>query len=134
MSQFFYEDSTMRLMERFLDLSVKRQALVSSNVANVDTPAYKTVDLNFEQELHEAVEGRGISMMATDPHHIGNRQGHELASPQEVEGLPLRNDLNNVNIDREMAQLSTNALKFSMVAQLITGKFRTLKNAINEGR
>lgn len=134
MSQFFYEDSSMRLMERFLDLSVQRQALVSSNVANVDTPAYKTVDLNFEQELHEAVEGRGISMMATDPRHIGNRQGHELASPNEVEGLPLRNDLNNVNIDREMAQLSTNALKFSMVAQLIAGKFRSLKNAINEGR
>jgi len=134
MNQFFYEDSTMRLMERFLDLSVQRQALVSSNLANVDTPGYKTVDLNFERELNQALEGRGLSMMATDPHHIGNRQGHEIVSPNEVEGLPLRNDLNNVNIDREMAQLSTNALKFSMVAQLIAGKFRTLKNAINEGR
>jgi flagellar basal-body rod protein FlgB len=134
MNQFSFEDSTMRLMERFLDLSVQRQSLVSSNVANVDTPAYKTVDIDFEHELLEAAEGHGLSIMATDPHHLGNRQGRESASPGEVEGLTLRNDLNNVNIDREMAQLSTNALKFSMVAQLIAGKFRTLKNAINEGR
>jgi flagellar basal-body rod protein FlgB len=46
----------------------------------------------------------------------------------------VRNDLNNVNIDREMAQLSSNALKFSMVAQMIAGKFKTLKSAIQEGR
>jgi flagellar basal-body rod protein FlgB len=53
---------------------------------------------------------------------------------KQVEGLTVRNDMNNVNIDREMAQVSTNALKFSMVAQLIAGKFRTLKSVIQEGR
>jgi len=133
MSEIYFEGSTMRQMEKFLDLSVQRQALVSANVANVDTPGYKTVDLNFEQELLDATEG-GVLMMATNPHHISNQLGHGPASPKEVEGLTLRNDLNNVNIDREMAQLSTNALKFPMVAQLIAGTFRTLKNAINEGR
>jgi len=133
MSEIYFEDGTMRQMEKFLDLSVQRQALVSSNVANVDTPGYKTVDLDFEQELVEATRGDMV-MMATTPHHISNHSSHGSASPKEVEGLTLRNDLNNVNIDREMAQLSTNALKFSMVAQLIAGKFRTLKNAINEGR
>jgi flagellar basal-body rod protein FlgB len=46
----------------------------------------------------------------------------------------MRNDLNNVNVDREMAQVSTNALRFSMAAQLLGGKFRTLKSAITEGR
>ena len=51
-----------------------------------------------------------------------------------MEGLTLRNDLNNVNIDREMSELSTNAMKFSAVSQMIAGKFRTLKAAITEGR
>ena len=134
MGEFYLEDPTTRQMERFLDLSVQRQALVSSNLANVDTPGYKTVDLNFERELREATEGHEISMTATNPGHIGSGLAHASASPDEVEGLTLRNDLNNVNIDREMTQLATNTLKFSMVAQLIAGHFRTLRSAINDGR
>ena len=76
MGEFYLEDPTTRQMEKFLDLSIQRQALVSSNLANVDTPGYKTVDLNFERELREASEGREISVVATNPRHIGSGPAH----------------------------------------------------------
>jgi len=140
MDKPFFEDAGMVRMERFMDLAVRRQKLISSNLSNVDTPGYKTVDIDFEQELQSQMAGstgQGISMAVTDTRHLGTSSGAQGGLPaqaREVEGLTLRNDLNNVNIDREMSELSTNAMKFSAVSQMIAGKFRTLKAAITEGR
>jgi flagellar basal-body rod protein FlgB len=134
MSKVFFEDNGMRTMERFLDLAVQRQSMISSNVANVDTPGYKTIDLTFEQELKDATASEGSRLDVTSNLHLPAGTETRSVSVKQVEGLTVRNDLNNVNVDREMAQLSTNALKFSMVAQLIAGKFKTIKSAIQEGR
>ena len=137
MSKVFFEDANMDMMERFMDLSVRRQSLIASNLANVDTPGYKTVDINFEQDLQSAIGQGGLATEVTDPRHLSIKvdiQGNGSGSPQEVDGLTLRNDLNNVNIDREMAEMASNSLKFSTVAQMISGKIRTLKTAILEGR
>jgi len=135
MSKVFFEDNNMRTMERFLDLSVQRQGLIGSNVANIDTPGYKTVDVDFEKELQNAVDSQQIGPGVTSPRHIPVVPGtRHSGSVKEVAGLTMRNDQNNVNIDREMGELSNNAMKFSMVAQLLLGKFRTLKAAIQEGR
>jgi len=140
MDKPFFEDAGMVSMERFMDLAVRRQKLIASNLSNVDTPGYKTVDIDFEQELQAQMAGsagQGITMVVTDTRHLptsSGSQGGLSAQAREVEGLTLRNDLNNVNIDREMSELSTNAMKFSAVSQMIAGKFRTLKAAITEGR
>jgi flagellar basal-body rod protein FlgB len=134
MSKVFFEDNGMRTMEKFLDLAVQRQSLLSSNLANVDTPGFKTIDLSFEQELRDATTAENSRLEVTSNLHLPAGTETHSASVQQVQGLTMRNDLNNVNIDREMAQLSSNALKFSMVAQLIAGKFKTLKAAIQEGR
>ena len=140
MDKPFFEDGGMVSMERFMDLAVRRQKLIASNLSNVDTPGYKTVDINFEQELQSQLvgsAGQGISMAVTDTRHISTSSGVQSGLPaqaREVDGLTLRNDLNNVNIDREMSELSTNAMKFSAVSQMIAGNFRTLKAAITEGR
>jgi len=140
MDKPFFEEAGMVRMERFMDLAVRRQKLIASNLSNVDTPGYKTVDIDFEQELQSQMAGsagQGISMAVTDTRHLATSsraQGGLPAQALEVEGLTLRNDLNNVNIDREMSELSTNAMKFSAVSQMIAGKFRTLKAAMTEGR
>jgi flagellar basal-body rod protein FlgB len=140
MDRLFFEDGGMERMERFMDLAVRRQKLIASNLSNVDTPGYKTVDIDFDRELESQLAGpagQGISMAVTDARHLATTSGAHQALPaqaREVENLTLRNDLNNVNIDREMAELSTNAMKFAAVAQMIAGKFRTLKSAITEGR
>jgi len=133
MDKVFFEDHSMKLMERSLDLAVQRQGLISANVVNIDTPGYKAIDMNFDEELKRAIDP-GAGLAVTNPRHFTSGDGNGNAAVAPVEGLTERNDLNNVNIDREMAQLSTNAMKFSMAAQLLAGKFRTLRSAISEGR
>jgi flagellar basal-body rod protein FlgB len=97
-----------------MDLLTVRQRLVASNIANAATPGYKTVDINFEEELRSAASA--------------------LPGIDEVEGLKTKNDGNNVSIDREARLLSENALRFSVAGQLLKSQIKSLKNAIEEGR
>lgn len=101
-------------IEHYMDLLTVRQRLVASNIANAATPGYKTVDINFEEELRSAAAS--------------------LPGIDEVEGLKTKNDGNNVNIDREARLLSENALRFSVAGQLLKSQVKYLKNAIEEGR
>lgn len=98
-----------------MDLLDARQKLVTSNIANADTPGYKTRDLDFQSEFQNLLNGG---------------QAH----PIEVSGLKSNNDGNNVNMDREAQLLSENALRFNVASQLMRGQIATLKSAIDEGK
>ena len=108
-------DGVARGLERYLDLLSVRQKLVASNVANADTPGYKTRDLDFPAELRRAGDGL--------------RPG-----PVEVTGLRVKNDGNNVSMDREARLLAENAIRFNMASNLLRSQLRMVKNAIQEGK
>jgi flagellar basal-body rod protein FlgB len=79
------------------------------------------------------MDGTNMAMEVTNGRHIlvgVDTAGQQTGAPKEVEGLTLRNDLNNVNIDREMARMSTNSMLFSAIALVINTKFRTLRTAL----
>lgn len=100
-------------LERYMDLLSARQRLVASNIANADTPGYRTQDLDFQSEFQSAMSG----------------------PPAVVEpaGLMAKNDGNNVNVDREARLLSENALRFSVAESLLKGQIALVKAAIKEG-
>ena len=102
-------------LERYMDLLSMRQKVVASNIANADTPGFKTKDLNFQSEFASALSG---------------------SQPQasEVAGLPVKNDGNNVSLDREARLLAENALRFNLATSLIKGQIRMVKEAIQEGK
>ena len=97
-----------------MDLLSTRQKLAASNIANADTPGYKTKDIDFQQEF--------MSMMSGD-------------QPQtiEAEGLPEKPDGNNVNLDREARMLAENAMRFNVASALLRGTLNTVKEAITGG-
>lgn len=101
-------------MERYMDLLTARQKIVASNIANADTPGYTTKDIDFQSEFQSAL----------DTH-----------SPQiiEVPGLKVRNDGNNVSIDRESRLLSENAIRFSLASQIVKNEFKDIATAIQGG-
>lgn len=107
-------DGTGSAIERYMDLLSTRQKLIASNIANADTPGYKTVDIDFQSEFQSALKGS--------------------TSPVEVPGLKTNNDGNNVSLDREARLLSENALRFSIASQLMKGQISQLKMAIEEGK
>ena len=101
-------------VERYMNLVSARQKLVASNIANVDTPGYKTKDLDFRTELLN-------QFGASDPQAV------------EVSGLKTKNDGNNVDMDRESRLLAENALRFAVATNLARTELQTLKTAIEEG-
>ncbi len=107
------------LLARYLDLSARRQALITSNIANVDTPGYHTQDIDFQGELQRALGADAEA--ATEP------------LVHEVPGLNARPDGNNVSVDREGLLLSEVQLQFGIAEQLLKSQFRNLRLAINEG-
>ena len=113
------ETPSMQRLERFLDLVTFRHELVSSNLANVDTPGYRTQDVDFEGEMRRAEL----------------RVGSAPASPhvQEVKNLIERPDGNNVSLNREGLLLAETQMQFGLGIQLLQHEFHNLLSAINEG-
>jgi flagellar basal-body rod protein FlgB len=101
-------------LEHYMDLLSTRQKLVASNIANADTPGYHTQDIDFQSEFQNAVSGT--------PNIL------------EVAGLPVKNDGNNVSLDREARLLSENALRFNVAASLLRSQIGSLRAAIKEGQ
>src|ERR1700730_2946590 len=108
-------DRTSNNIERYMDLLSARQKLVASNIANVDTPGYKTKDIDFHAEL-------------------SNMFDSQEPNPVEVSGLKTKNDGNNVDMDREARLLSENALRFAVATNLARSEIQMVKNAIQEGK
>jgi flagellar basal-body rod protein FlgB len=105
-------------MEQYLNLLSTRQKLVAANVANADTPGFRTKDIDFQFEFMS-------QMGSPDP----NPQPHVI----EAEGLKVKNDGNNVSVDREMRLLSETALRFQFVGQLLRGQISQMRMAIKDG-
>lgn len=91
-----------------------RQKVVASNIANADTPGYKTQDIDFQTELQNA--SSGLPPIASD-----------------VPGLKVKNDGNNVNLDRESRLLAENALRFSVASNLMRSQLKIVHMAIEGG-
>jgi flagellar basal-body rod protein FlgB len=101
-------------LERYMDLLSARQKLVASNIANADTPGYRTRDIDFQGEFQSAV--------GLPPNVV------------EVSGLAVKNDGNSVNLDREARLLAENAMRFQLASSLLRSQIRIVRSAIEEGR
>jgi flagellar basal-body rod protein FlgB len=113
------DTSRVELLEHFLDLTAQRQGLVASNISNIDTPGFRTRDLNFKQEMTKLIQSP-----ASTPNPM----------PMEVQGLMERPDGNNVNLDREGLLLAQTQLQFRMGIDLIKDEFHRIQTAIEEGK
>jgi flagellar basal-body rod protein FlgB len=100
-------------LERYMDLLSVRQKLVATNIANADTPGYRTRDIDFQTELADATGG----------------------SPRvrDVPELAIKNDGNDVSLDRESRLLAENALRFQLASNLMRSQLRVVRSAIEGG-
>lgn len=130
-----FENTTLSAMEAYMGRLSQRQQIVSSNLANIDTPGYKTKDISFHAMIDELSTDRSGDLRATQAQHINvPKFSAPMDAIFEVKGLIERADENNVDIDKEMMKLSETSFGYTMMTQLLRGKFRTLSFSINEGR
>lgn len=102
-------------LSRYLDLAADQMKLTASNMANVDTPGYKTQGFDFETEFASALK----SGKATEP------------KATEVDGLVARPDGNTVSLEREGMQLAKSQLQFRMGIELLKHEFNRTMSAIH---
>lgn len=110
----------LQFLERFLNVTVNRHAIVTRNMANIDTPGYRTQDLDFRSELERATATPGQIQLSS------------VVRP--VPGLLERPDGNNVNLDRESLLLAETQMQYRLGIQFVRTEIHRLLNAINEGR
>ena len=120
------ETSLSEALGRFLDVDVARTKLISTNLANIDTPGYRTRDLDFRAELRRA------AAEASAPEQVRLVSSYAPV-PYQVRGLMERPDGNNVSVERESLLLAEAQMKFNLGVQLLKDHFHTISLAINSG-
>jgi flagellar basal-body rod protein FlgB len=109
------EMPTADAIARYLTLSTQQMKLTAANMANIDTPGYKTAGMNFQGEFSKALDGHGS---AKEP-VVG-----------DVEGLIARPDGNNVSIDRESMSMAQTQLQFRTGIELLRHEYTRMMDAI----
>jgi flagellar basal-body rod protein FlgB len=115
------------MLESYLKLATSREQAIAANMANVDTPGYRTRDIDFQGELKKAMNG--IRSQSGD----GTTTAEVNPVVYEVQGLMERPDGNNVNLDREGLLMAQTQLQYQLGVQLVERHFHRTLSAINGG-
>jgi len=125
--------SVSNLLFKHLSFRSERQNVISSNIANVNTPGYKTKDLVFEQELEKTAE-KDLQLITTNIKHINPSLDdiNKLNDPRlvKVKGLTEQNDGNNVSMDKQMSEMSKNKIIFDAIQTSIKKDSRLFRSVI----
>ena len=129
---------TVSALEKSLNLRSIQHKALSSNIANMDTPNYKAVELDVAEKMagHKG-SAPSLPLVRTRAGHLpfrGDRTDSVKLKAVRPPALSLRGDGNTVDIDRTMGKLAENTLLYNATAQLISKKFRGLKNVIKGGK
>ncbi len=126
----------MELTGKVLDLRLQRQNVVMSNLANINTPNYKALNLDWEDELQNALalNQRG-KMSRTNKRHMPSG-----LNPSEINGEffktwqphVVKGD-DSVDLDTEMAKMSKNNMMYSALTTILKKNFEGLKTVISDG-
>jgi flagellar basal-body rod protein FlgB len=114
-------------LETYLRLAATREKVISSNMANIDTPGYRTRDINFESELNSAMSA--ASFRTAD----GTETLQMLPVVRQIQGLMERPDGNNVSLEREGLEMAETQLRYQLAIQLLKRHFHQSLSAINGG-
>ncbi|ANM32263.1 hypothetical protein ABI59_14475 [Acidobacteria bacterium Mor1] len=114
-------------MRRVLDRVSRRTNVTAANLANVDTPGYKALEVKFGDTLAGAVELR-----RTDPRHLST-SGAPQGMGKVVEAVTgrIRNDGNTVDVDMEMTNLAKLQGRYSAAAKMLSKRFALLQYAVS---
>ncbi len=114
-------DTQTQFLAKYMDLLVLQQRVTATNIANADTPGYRTRRVDFQWELQQA------SLQRDD----------QPAAPLSIPihgGFEVKNDGNDVSLDRELRLLSETGIRYTLAAQFARGNIRSIRSAIHEGR
>lgn len=128
------EDKTLQALAASLNLRQVRQEILAANIANAETPGYKSKVVDFEAALQRALDVDGnMEMQTSDSEHfdVGNG-GFDNLQPEiydDPNGI-VSEDGNTVNKEAELAKMEENRILFDASVRLLNKKLGMLKYTI----
>lgn len=121
-------NNTFDVIEKAMDLQIRRHALLSGNVVNSETPNFKAKDLNFGTELSQALGRPNDNLTTTNPLHMDVSKASGAHSEVDYTGA-MGADGNNVDLDVVMGKISDNSRAYSSATSWLGVQLRLLKSA-----
>ena len=129
------EDRTLKALSTAINFRQMRQELISSNIANADTPGFKAKRLAFEEALARAIDiDKQQSLNVSDSKHynIGGG-GFDNLTPEvyeESSGM-VTEDGNTVDVEKEAVRMAENKVMYDAAVQLLNKKLGMMKYAVS---
>jgi flagellar basal-body rod protein FlgB len=126
-------DDTLGIHEIALKLRAQRMELLSSNLANADTPNYKARDVDFRNVLAEyqaETPAQSATLRTTNARHIGGEGEAQVGNALYRNPLQPSIDGNTVDPQVEKAKFMENALQYQATLSFIDGRIKSLRKAI----
>lgn len=122
MIEMLYARENYEMAKRLLDVSELRQQAYASNLANVETPGYRRLELDrsFESQLRDAVRSGDIDQL----------RSFKPGLVEDTQTQAVRPDGNNVSVDSELLAMNRNALEQEFLSQYVSSSLKRLKSAI----
>jgi len=119
-------DKGFKVLERMVQAANIRQKVITSNIANADTPGYKAKDVKFDNLL-----GKEMKLLTTDGKHLGGSGSGGASGKTTVEENLSWEDRNNVELNVEVAKMTENALMHDAAVTILAAKIKMYKMAIS---
>lgn len=118
-----FQTDNYQLARKLLDASVLRQNAIASNIANVETPGYRRLDLvpNFATQLRASLETGQFSRTANNL---------QPALAEDAQARTVRPDGNTVELERELLEMNRNHIEYDFLTELVSRNIKQLKLAI----
>ena len=133
LGEMLSKGTNLPLVNQAMDAAMLRSRVIANNIANVNTPGYRRVEVGFEDELRKALNGTRLKGSQTDEKHMEsgrknisgiNAQAYHPYDPGMYSGV------NNVDIDMEMAKLAETQMMYNYSVRFGQGLFRKMNAAI----
>ena len=128
-----FDTSTIPILEQVVQFAQARHGVLAGNIANLDTPGYRTRDISpeeFEKQLKSAIEARDETTAFVSPGHAGREEPTKLSEvSKKLEGI-LRHDDSNVGIEQQVAEIAKNQAQHNLALSILRQQFQLLEAAI----
>ena len=143
-----FNSSTLPVLEQVVNFTEARHGVLAGNIANLDTPGYRSRDLSteeFQTQLKQAVESRRKPVYSSPGMYLASPAsesaksfsssetvGDKLAHVAEKAKGMLRHDDNNTSLEQQISEIAKNQAQHNLALSLMTAQFRLLRAAITE--
>ena len=130
---FILSNSSIPSLAKGMDVFALREKIISTNIANIQTPGYQRLKVDFEEKLRSSVVN-SISGGRTHEKHFAIGQSSQVDDIQaRVKADPdkdLKSGINNVSVEEEMVEMVKNQVRFMYATRMASRDFANIRASI----